>query len=234
MATSVILLAYKEAENLKILIPQIKEAFIAISEPIEILVIDSATPQDNTQEVCISMGAKYIPQEEPAYGGAFRTGIKYASFDKIQVLDADCSHDPNDIPAIHHKFTEGYDLVIGSRYTKGGVTEDSKTSLIMSKFLNTIMRVVVGVKAKDISTSFRLYDAGQLKSVTLERNNYDVLQEVILKMKLNNPNFKIGEIPIVFHKRAFGQSKRQLLKFIMGYAATLFILEKMRICKHSG
>ena len=234
MGTSVILLAYKEAENLKVMLPKLHDIFDKMKEQYEILVIDSAKPQDNTEEVCKELNARYIPQEGPAYGGAFRTGIKYAKYNKIQVLDADQSHDPEDIPTIHQKFNEGYDMVIGSRYTKGGVTQDSKTSFILSKILNTVMRVVVGVKAKDISTSYRLYDAKQLKDVTLERDNYEILQEVILKMKLNNSHFKIGEIPIVFHKRAFGESKRSFFKFAIGYAATVFMLTKMRMQRTSN
>ncbi|MDE7062055.1 MAG: glycosyltransferase [Lachnospiraceae bacterium] len=228
MSTSIVLLAYNEAENLKILLPRIKRAVQKMGIDYEILIIDSAKPTDNTEEVAIANGAKYIPQEEPYYGGAFRTGIKYASKEHLLVLDADGSHDPKDIPAIHKKYAEGYDMVIGSRYVKGGVSNDSKSSFVMSKILNTTMRIVIGVKAKDISTSYRLYNTKQIKAVELVRDNYDVLQEVILKMKINkrkkHQKFRIGETPIVFNKRMYGESKRQLFKFIKGYIVTVFML----------
>lgn len=229
MSTSVVLLSYKEAENLKILLPQIKKVFEEMNEEYEILVIDSEKPTDDTKEVCMNFGVEYIPQEEPYYAGAFRTGIKYATKEKIQVLDSDGSHNPADIPAIHKKFNEGnYDLVIGSRYTNGGKTNDSKSSIIMSKLLNSVMKVCIGVKANDISTSYRLYDAKQLKNVHLVRKNYDVLQEVILRMKKNKKDFKIGEVPIEFNKRMFGESKRKLFKFICGYIVTVFYLLCLR------
>ena len=228
MSTSIVLLSYNEAENLKVLLPQINEVAQSINLDYEIIIIDSAKPTDNTEEVAKANNARYIPQEEPFYGGAFRTGIKYVTKDCMMVLDADGSHDPKDIPAIHAKYAQGYDMVIGSRYTKGGVSNDSKSSFIMSKILNTTMRIVIGVKAKDISTSYRLYDANQIKAVNLVRDNYDVLQEVILKMKINkrkkHQKFKIGESPIVFNKRMYGESKRQLLKFIRGYIVTVFML----------
>lgn len=228
MSTSIVLLAYNEAENLKILLPRIKRAVQKMGIDYEILIIDSAKPTDNTEEIAIANGAKYIPQEEPYYGGAFRTGIKYASKEHLLVLDADGSHDPKDIPAIHKKYAEGYDMVIGSRYVKGGVSNDSKSSFVMSKILNTTMRIVIGVKAKDISTSYRLYNTKQIKAVELVRDNYDVLQEVILKMKINkrkkHQKFRIGETPIVFNKRMYGESKRQLFKFIKGYIVTVFML----------
>ena len=232
MGISVVLLAYKEAENLKVLFPQIKENLEKCKEEYEILVIDTAEPLDNTKEVCEQYGARYINQEEPYFAGAFRTGIKYASMDKFLILDSDGSHPPKFIPDIYQKFvSEKCDVVIGSRYVAGGVTNDSKSSQIMSKILNTTFRIFLGIKAKDISTDYRLYDTKQLKKVTLKCNNYDVLQEVLLKLRLNNKNLKIGESPISFSKRMYGESKRQLLKFIMSYVKTLAYLTGIRI-KH--
>ncbi len=229
MSTSVVLLAYNEAENLRILLPQIQNILEKMELDFEILVIDSAQPTDNTEEVCQANGARYLPQEEPHYAGAFRTGIRAAEKERILVLDADGSHNPKDIPALHRKFDEGYDMVIGSRYVEGGKTNDAKSSIMMSKLLNGVMRMVVGVKARDISTSYRLYDAKQLKAVQLTRTNYEVLQEVILRLRLNNPSFTIGEVPIEFNKRMFGESKRQLFKFICGYISTVFRLIGMRV-----
>lgn len=222
MSTSVVLLAYKEAENLRILLPQIKKNLEEIQEEYEILVIDTETPLDDTESVCKEFGAKYIPQEKPFYAGAFQTGIKYASKEKMLILDADGSHNPKDIKAIQKKYaTDNCDIVIGSRYTAGGKTNDSVSSILMSKLLNTVMRICIGVKAQDISTSYRLYDTAQIKKVCLTRNNYDVLQEVILRMKINNKNLKIGEVPIEFNKRMFGESKRQLFKFVCGYLVSV-------------
>jgi dolichol-phosphate mannosyltransferase len=229
MSVSVVLLAYSEAENLKILLPQINGILSAMNEDFEILVVDSAQPTDNTREICGLYHASYIPQEEPHYGGAFRTGNRYATKGSILYLDADGSHDPAAIPAIFQKFSQGYDVVIGSRYTKGGVTLDSKSSLIMSKILNTSMRFCLGIRARDISTSYRLYNARQLKAVRLTRENYDVLQEVLLRMKLINRKLKIAEVPITFRKRLAGQSKRRLFRFICGYVVSLVTLSAINL-----
>lgn len=230
MGISTVLLAYKEAENLEILLPQIKEKLDICKEEYEILVIDTEKPLDNTEEVCKKYGAKYINQEEPYFGGAFRTGIRYASMDKFLILDSDGSHPPKYIPHIYKKFVKGkYDVVIGSRYVKGGVTNDKKSSQIMSWMLNTTFRIFLGIKAKDISTDYRMYDTKQLKRVHLKCHNYDVLQEVLLKLRLNNKSLRIGEVPISFSKRLYGESKRQLFKFIISYLKTLFYLTGMRI-----
>lgn len=224
MSTSVILLACEEGENLKILLPQIKKIFIDMKEEYEILVIDSAKSLDNTKEICTKNGVKYIPQEQPYFGGAYRTGIKYASKSKILNLDVDLSHDPSTIPKMFEEFNKGYDIVIGSRYIKGGVSHSSKISYLMSIFLNSIMRFCLGIYVKDMSTSYRLYDAIQLKSINTIRNNYDIQQEIILRIKINNRNLRLFEVPIEFKKRKYGKSKHKLFKFIYDYLITLCML----------
>ncbi len=233
MSISVALLAYKEAENLKILLPQIIEQVEKCGEEYEILVVDTKEPLDNTAEVCAEYGAVYINQEYPGFGGAFRTAIQYAQKDKFLILDSDGSHPPKNIPDLYQMFATGqYDVVIGSRYVKGGKTDDAKSSIIMSHMLNFAFRICLGISAKDISTDYRMYQTEQLKKVELTCVNYDVLQEVLLKLKLNKADrrLRIGEVPIYFQKRLYGESKRQLIKFIISYIRTIVRLTWMRIC----
>lgn len=230
MGVSVVLLAANEADNLKILFPRILENLEKTGTEYEVLLIDSAKATDETPEVCAQFPrVRYINQEEPRYAGAFRTGIRYAGKDRLLVLDADGSHNPDIIPELFRKSMEGYDVVIGSRYCRGGRTHDVFLSFLMSKLLNLIMRLVIGVRAKDISTSFRIYQTAQLKEVSLTSENYEVLQEVILRMKVNKKDFSIAEVPITFEKRQYGKSKRRLLKFILTYIKTLFTFIKIRI-----
>lgn len=230
MGISVVLLAYKEADNLRVLLPEIIENIKKCKEDYEILVIDTEEPLDDTKEVCEEYGVRYINQEEPFFGGAFRTGIRYAAMDKFLILDSDGSHPPMYIPNLYRVFVKyKLDVVIGSRYVKGGQTNDSKSSQIMSKILNTTFRLCLGIRAKDISTDYRMYDTKQLKSVSLTCDNYDILQEVLMKLRMNNRKLKIGETPISFSKRLYGESKRQLFKFILSYMKTLIRLTGMRI-----
>lgn len=225
MGISIALLAYKEAENLKILLPKIINEIEKTNENYEILVIDVEKPLDDTEEVCNEFDAKYINQEFPNFGGALKTAIKYANMDKFLILDADGSHDPIYIMDIYNKFIdEKCDVVIGSRYINGGKTTDETVSIFMSVTLNIIFRKILGIDAKDVSTDFRMYDTKQLKEVDLNCRNYDILQEVLVRMKLNNKKLKIEEIPITFNKRIYGESKRQLIPFIIDYGKSLFAL----------
>ena len=186
MGISVVLLAYKEEENLKVLLPQIIENVEKCGEEYEILIVDTEKPLDNTKDVCDKFGARYINQEMPGFAGAFKTAIKHAKKDKFLIMDSDGSHPPVAIPAIHKKFVDDKcDVVIGSRYCKGGKTNDVKSSQIMSHLLNFAYRVMLGLRAKDLSTDYRMYHTKQLKRVKLKCKNYDVLEEVLLMLQLN-------------------------------------------------
>lgn len=227
---SVVLLAYREEESLKILFPRLIEQMDSLDEEYEMVVVDTAQPQDNTKDVCDKYGAIYVNQEDPGFGGAYRKGISVMKGDKMLVLDSDGSHNPIYIHDIYNKFVEGYDVVIGSRYTKGGKTEDAVSSKIMSHILNGVYRIVTGVKAKDLSTNFRMYRADVLREIKLTCTNYDVLEEVLLLMKLKiGKDFKVAEIPITFNKRLAGESKRRLIPFIISYIKTMFRLIGIRM-----
>lgn len=230
MSITIATLAYKEEENLRILLPKINEYAAKLGEPYDLMVIDTAKPLDNTEQVCKENNARYINQERPGFGGAFATAVKYATGDKVVIMDSDGSHDPKYIPEIYKMFVEEKaDVCIGSRYVKGGVNDDVKSSIIMSRFLNWVFAFFLGFKAKDTSTNYRMYDAAQLKAVNLTLPNYDVNQELIFKLYQNNPKLKIVESPIYFGKRYAGESKRRLLPFIIGYGRTLFWLTGLRI-----
>ena len=222
---SVVLLAYQEADNLRILLPAIKTELERIGEDYEIIIVDSMQPQDDTALVCEENACDYVNQEEPFFGGALRTAIKYAQMDKFLILDSDGSHMPCYIPDIYRMFVSGeYDIVIGSRYVKGGRTEDSRSSVAMSHILNGVFRICLRIKAKDISTDYRMYHTEQLKAVKLTGNNYDILQEVLVRIRRLNGSIRIGETPITFRKRLYGESKRRLIPFMIDYGKSLLFL----------
>ncbi|MBE5789012.1 MAG: glycosyltransferase [Clostridiales bacterium] len=229
-SVTVSLLAYKEAENLAVLLPEIHEQMGKIGADYEIVVIDTKEPLDNTEEVCRKLNARYVNQRGTGFADAFKTAIAESHRDLTMLLDGDGSHRPEYIPAIYQKYTgENCDIVIGSRYVPGGKNHDLKSHIVMSKILNTVFRIALGIQAHDISTDFRLYNTQQLKRVELENKNYDVLQEVLLKLRLNKPDLKIGEVPITFELRRYGESKRRTIPFIIGYIKSLFRLTWMRI-----
>lgn len=232
MGLTICILAYNEAENLRWILPEIRNQIEELEKDVEYLIIDSMKPTDDTEDVCKEFGARYINQEEPFYGGAMRTAFKYASKDMFMILDADGSQDIKKISDMYNTFcTYKPDVVIGSRYVVGGQTEDSKISQIMSHILNWFFTRAMGVDVKDVSDSFRIYNTADLKNLYLECDNFDIAEECLFKLKLlKGGKLNVKEVPIKFVKREIGESKRSLLKFIISFSKTLiqfWVLDKI-------
>lgn len=230
MDLSIVLPSYQEAENLKIVLPKINEALQKSMLQYEILVVDTMTPMDESERVCEDNNAQCIRRENGnSYGDAIRTGIQKSSGKFLLIMDADGSHDAEDILRFYDEMKKGsYHLVIGSRYCRGGSTDNNFVLRFMSYVLNLTYRVLFGLKVKDVSDSFRMYQTEDLKSITLECDNFDIVEELLIKLNDQIDNFSVLEIPINFNKRMAGESKRDLVKFMFSYIKTISKLMKIR------
>lgn len=196
----------------------------------EIIVVDSAQKLDATQEVCAENGVICISREGGnLYGDAVKTGIKKASYEYTMTMDADACYAPPYIPVFYERIKrDNADLVIGSRYVKGG-TGHTKISLTwMSYLLNVVFRTVLGIKIKDISHDLRLYKSEQLKTLSLKCGDFDIIEEILVKLMIAKKDYKVVEEPVSFVERRFGKSKRRLFKFIISYLKTLFYLKRIQ------
>lgn len=228
MNLSVVLPAYKEAENLKTLLPQIKRKLMEINIEHEILVIDAMNEIDNTKKVCQENNVIYVNRKNgDSYGDAIRTGIKEANNEYLLIMDADGSHSPDELYKLIEE-CEKNDIVIGSRYIKNGKTENNIILIFMSWMVNVAYRIFLNIKVKDISNSLRIYRTKDIKYIELESNNFDIVEEILIKLCLKNKDYKIKEVPITFRKRREGKSKRKLGKFILSYINTMKKLIKIR------
>lgn len=218
---SVVLPAYLEEENLKRILPQLQEVLKDIEH--EILVVDTMEPMDDTRSVCEMNDCRYVPRRVGnLYGDAIRTGIAEAQKEYLVVMDADGSHNPKDILRFYECMNEGnVDLIIGSRYCKGGNSHNGFVLKLMSKTLNLGYRLIFQLKVADVSDSFRMYHTEQVKELQLECDNFDLVEEILIRLQLSKKGFTIKEIPIYFNKREFGESKRDLVKFIFSYIKTM-------------
>lgn len=234
MYLSVVLPAFAEAENLEVILPKIKAALKDIDA--EIVVVDTMTPTDQTPRVCEQSGVRYVARRNGNnYGDAIRTGIEEARGKYTLMMDADGSHSPEAIAGfLNEAEQDNCDLVIGSRYCENGETENIAVLRFMSYVLNVSYRVIFRLNVFDISDSFRLYKTEQLKRLKLKCDNFDIVEEILIALTLLYPEMKIKEIPICFKKRAFGESKRNLFKFILSYIFTIFRLLKIKRALKSG
>lgn len=222
---SVVLPAYQEEENLRILLPRILSTLATLEVPSEVIVIGVEPPVDATETVCESLGVRYMARTGgPSFGDAVRTGIRACRGDYVIFMDADGSHPPEMLPALYNHRTIA-DVVVASRYVEHGFTENTRVLIAMSRVLNWTYRVFLGIAIHDCSNSFRLYRSTLIKNIPLACTNFDIVQEILIKITKSAPGAKIIEIPTTFKKRLFGKTKRNLPIFIAGYVFTMIKLK---------
>ncbi len=221
---SIILPCYLEEENLRLLLPRVITELTLIGDPFEVLIVDTMQAMDNTQEVCEANNAVYIPREGGNnYGDAIRTGIGRARGEYTIFMDADGSHSPEFIHNLY-KYKNDHDVVIASRYISGGSTDNSRLLILMSYITNISYSVILNLQYRDISNSFKLYETSQLKELTLRCKNFDIVEEILYKIKKNHREIRVLEIPYSFKQRMFGHTKRNLFFFILTYIVTIIRL----------
>jgi dolichol-phosphate mannosyltransferase len=218
---SVAIPAYLEGEALGMILPSIKAAAAALTPDYEVLIVDTQEPMDNTAEVCRQNGVRHIHRSGGnSYGDAIRTLVAEARGRYILCMDADGSHSPSYFAAMWAE-RERYDITIGSRYVQGGHTENPLILIWMSYAVNLTFRLAFSIHAKDVTNSFRLYRREVISSMRLESNDFDILEEILVKAVIRRPPARIGEIPVTFARRKAGESKRKLAQFALGYLQTL-------------
>ncbi|GFT12607.1 dolichol-phosphate mannosyltransferase subunit 1 [Trichonephila clavipes] len=225
---TILLPTYNERENLPIIVWMIVKYMTLGNHDFEIVIIDDGSP-DGTLEVAKQLeniyGAEKIllrPREKKlGLGTAYIHGLNHATGNFIIIMDADLSHHPKYILDFIKKQKEGdFDLVSGTRYLgSGGVNGwDFKRKLI-SRGANYLTQVLLRPGASDLTGSFRLYKRDVLQKLveSCVSKGYVFQMEMIVRSR--KLGFKIGEIPIVFVDRLYGESKlggNEIFQFVKG------------------
>lgn len=226
---SIILPAYREAENLRELLPQLMPVAMSLDPHAEVLVIEAASPVDDTAKVCADHGARCISRlGGNYYGDAVRTGINASKGQFAIIMDADGSHDSEFIRALWEK--RGHDSVtIASRYVAEGSTDNPFILVELSRILNFCFKVVLKMPVFDVSNSFRIYPGDVLRSLKLEYTHFDIQEEILAKLIWNKAYaLKIQEIPFRFQRRIHGHSKRSLIVFGFAFVRAMLLLFRMK------
>lgn len=225
---SIVLPAYEEEGSLREMLPALQNCAGSLTPLHEIVVVDTMEPRDATPNLCAKLGVRYCARRGgDRYGDAVRTGFSEARGKWILMMDADGSHNPTVIPRLwEHR--QSSDLVIASRYVLGGKTENPAILILMSQTVNVIFRLVLNLNCYDVSNSCRLYRAADVKALDLECSNFDIVEEILVKLGAMHPGLRIKEVPFTFEKRKAGKTKRRLVIFILGYVGTLFRLLRLK------
>uniref|UniRef100_U5EZ22 Dolichol-phosphate mannosyltransferase subunit 1 n=1 Tax=Corethrella appendiculata TaxID=1370023 RepID=U5EZ22_9DIPT len=213
---SILLPTYNERENLPIIIWLIVKYLTESKIDFEIIVIDDGSP-DGTLEIAKQLQNLYgedrivlRPRKSKlGLGTAYIHGIEHATGNFIIIMDADLSHHPKFIPQfIELQKEHNYDLVSGTRYKgDGGVYGwDFKRKLI-SRGANYLTQILLRPNASDLTGSFRLYKKDVLKNLIERCQSKGYVFQMEMIVRARQLDYTIGEVPISFVDRVYGQSK---------------------------
>lgn len=212
MKSIVVIPTYNESKN----IIKIIDKIFTVHSTIEILVVDDNSPDGTGKLVNQKMQETdrlHIIEREGkmGLGTAYLAGFKYAldrGYDYIMEMDADFSHNPEEIPNFL-KYIEDYDLVLGSRYIKGvNVVNWPLKRLLLSYFANLYTRIITGMNIKDATGGFKCFRATALSQINFDEvksNGYSF--QIEMTYRLWKKGARVKEIPITFVDRMEGVSK---------------------------
>lgn len=220
----IIIPTYNELENLPRLLPEV----LSQDNGIEVLIVDDNSPDGS---------AAFVENEskknnrihlirrssKQGLGTVYIAGFKYAlqnSYQLIFEMDADFSHDPNEIPKFLEEIKTA-DVVLGSRYKNGvNVINWPMRRLLLSWFANIYTRVITGMPLHDATGGFKCFKREVLEAINLDQvksNGYAF--QIEMNFKAWKKGFRITEIPIIFVDRLKGNSK--MSKKIVREAVTM-------------
>lgn len=212
----VIIPTYNEKENIEAII----NAVFNLPQGFHVLVIDDGSP-DGTADIVKKLMKDSFAERlfiversgKLGLGTAYIAGFKWAiehQYDYIFEMDADFSHNPNDLPRLYDKLaSEGADVAIGSRYLTGvNVVNWPMGRVLMSYFASKYVRFVLGVKICDTTAGFVGYRRHVLETIELDKIRFKGYAfQIEMKFTASQIGFRVEEVPIVFVNRQLGTSK---------------------------
>ncbi|MCQ2137840.1 MAG: polyprenol monophosphomannose synthase [Bacteroidales bacterium] len=211
----VIIPTYNEKENAEKIIRAVR----ALEDDFHILIIDDGSP-DGTAGIVKRLQTEFPDSlflieraGKQGLGTAYITGFKWSvehGYDYVFEMDADFSHNPNDLPRLYRACSEeGGDVAIGSRYCNGiSVINWPIGRVIMSYYASAYVRTVLRMKVYDTTAGFKCYRRQVLEAIDFDRikmHGYGF--QIEMKYNAYKLGFKIKEVPIIFEDRKEGTSK---------------------------
>jgi len=206
---TVLLPVLDERDNLELLLPRLHGVLARLDAATEVLVVDGGS-QDGTAAVAAARGARVLEQRERGYGAALREGLAAAAGRWVITLDADLSHDPDFIAKLWRARSRG-DIVIASRYARGGVAFQPVTRAVLSRVLNRFFGSGLGLPVRDLSSGFRLYRRAAIAELSLGGRNFEILEEILVKAYA--AGWRVLELPFTYYPRSSGSSHARVVRF---------------------
>jgi dolichol-phosphate mannosyltransferase len=215
-ATWIVLPTYNEAENIARLVEAVLPELASTGEH-RILVVDDDSP-DGTGRIADELAARHEAVEvlhragKEGLGRAYVAGFERAlagGAELIMEMDADFSHDPADIPRLVHEARNGADLVLGSRYARGGGIENWGVGRrIVSRGGCLYAQAILRVPVRDLTGGFKCFRRRVIEGIGIQQMHADGYGfQIELTYRALKAGFHVRELPIVFRERRAGASK---------------------------
>jgi dolichol-phosphate mannosyltransferase len=209
----VIMPTYRERETLPKILPK-----VLANQGFDLLIVDDNSP-DGTAEIAREWSERdtrvNLMEREGklGLGTAYIAGFKWGlerGYDCFVEMDADLSHNPDDLPRFLEEIEDGSDLVIGSRYVRGTISVIGWDfqRLLLSKFGNFYATTILKIPLTDITSGFRAFSKNALEQIDLDRIHSEGYSfQIELAYLAMRKGLKVKEIPIIFTERERGQTK---------------------------
>jgi dolichol-phosphate mannosyltransferase len=206
---------YNEIENIEAIIRKV----FSLTTPFEILVVDDGSPDGTAAKVKSLVnefpGKLHLEERsgKNGLGTAYIHAFKWAlarNYDYIIEMDADFSHNPEDLERLHAACAhEGAEVSIGSRYVQGvNVVNWPMSRVLMSYFASKYVRIITGLPVHDTTAGFVCYKAEVLRTIPLDKIQFvGYAFQIEMKFKAWKYGFKVMEVPVIFTERRQGVSK---------------------------
>jgi dolichol-phosphate mannosyltransferase len=210
----VIIPTYNEKENIEKIIRKV----FSLDFFFEILIIDDGSP-DGTAEIVKQLQEEYpaLHLEErkgklglgTAYIHGFKWALERSQYQYIFEMDADFSHNPDDLIKLRAASSSGADIAIGSRYVRGvNVVNWPMSRVLMSYFASMYVRMITGISIQDATAGFKCYRREVLETIPMNKIRFvGYAFQIEMKFTAINYGFNVVEIPIIFTDRTEGTSK---------------------------
>jgi dolichol-phosphate mannosyltransferase len=210
----IIIPTYNEKENVERMI----DTIVSLAKEFDVLFVDDNSP-DGTADL-IEKAIKKNPERifiekrtgKLGLGTAYIHGFKWSmdrDYDFVFEMDCDFSHDPEDLLRLRKELEKGCDLVIGSRYCRGGKVKNWPLKrILMSYFASVYVRLILLISIKDTTAGFKGYRLEVLKKINLDAITFKGYAfQICMKYAVLRHGYKAKEIPITFVDRVHGDSK---------------------------